>query len=92
MIAVLHQPRRLVLLVQGVRHHHRVIIGLVPLGHYPPGTSRIAWNLRVDGKRLSPATYQISLHSISLDVLSTATPPGQMTLAVNPNRQVSVEK
>jgi len=88
-IAVLHKPRRLVLLVQGVRHH-RVIIGLVPLGDYSVGTFRIPWNLRVNGRLLDKGTYEVSLHAISVDVLSPATPPGQITLTVRTNRHVTV--
>jgi hypothetical protein len=34
-----------------------VIVGLVPLGSHPAGTSRIAWNQRVGGKLLGPGTY-----------------------------------
>ena len=40
-IAVLRKPRTLVLLVQDTRRHRQVIIGLVPLDHYPIGTFRI---------------------------------------------------
>jgi hypothetical protein len=54
-IAVLHKPRTLVLLVQGIRRHHPVIIGLVPLGSHPVGTSKIHWNLRVEGRLLGEA-------------------------------------
>ncbi len=86
--ATLKKPKTLVLLVHGVRHHHPVIVGLVALGRHPAGTSEIHWNLRVDGKLLRAGTYQISLHSISIDVLSPATPPGQITLTVNANGHV----
>jgi hypothetical protein len=59
-IAVLRKPRTLVLLVQDTRRHRQVITGLVPLDHYPIGTFRIRWNLRVDGKRLSKGTYEVA--------------------------------
>jgi hypothetical protein len=90
--AVLRKPRTLVLLVQRVRHHQDVIVGLVRLGHYPIGAFRIPWNLRVKRHLLSPGTYKITLHSIAVDVLSPATPPGERTLAVTANRQVKVGK
>lgn len=91
-IAVLHKPRTLVLLVQKVRHHRHVIVGLVPLGHDPIGTFRIPWNLRVDGKLLGKGTYEVTLRSISVDVLSPATPPGEITLTVGSHGQVIVGK
>lgn len=91
-IAVLRKPRTLVLLIQGTRRHHHVIIGLMRLGRYPVGTFRVPWNLRVGGKPLSRGTYQISLHSISVDVLSSDTPPGEVSLTVKANGQVKVEK
>jgi hypothetical protein len=59
-IAVMREPRTLVLLVQGTRRHSEVIIGLVPLDRYPIGTFRIPWNLRVDGKRLGKGTYEVA--------------------------------
>jgi hypothetical protein len=91
-IAVLHKPRKLVLLVEGVRRHRRVIVGEVPLGSHPIGTSRIHWNLWVDRHVLAPGTYEVSLHSISVDVLSPATAPGAITLTVGANRQVHVSR
>jgi hypothetical protein len=91
-IAVLRKPRTLVLLVQGTRRHYHVIIGLVLLGRYPVGTFWIPWNLRVAGKRLSKGTYEVTLHSISIDVLSPDTPPGEISLTVKANGQLSVEK
>ncbi len=60
MIAVLRKPRTPVLLVQDTRRHRQVITGLVALDHYPIGTFRIPWNLRVDGKRLSKGTYEVA--------------------------------
>jgi hypothetical protein len=89
-IAVLLTPRTLVLLVEEVRHHRRVIVGLVPLGSYHVGTSRIHWDLRVAHHLLSPGTYEVSLSSISVDVLSPATPPGAFTLTVKADGQVRV--
>lgn len=87
-IAVLRKPRTLVLLVEAVHGHRRVIVGLVRLGRHLAGTARIHWNLRVDRHPLPPGTYQVSLHAISLEVLSPATPPGEITLTVKANRQV----
>jgi hypothetical protein len=91
-IAVLHKPRTLVLLVQGIRRRHPVIIGLVALGSHPVGTSKIHWNLRVEGRLLGKGTYEVTLHSISVDVLSPATPPGELTLTVKADGRVEVRK
>jgi hypothetical protein len=89
-IAVLRKPRALALLVQGTRRQHHVIIGLVPLGRQPAGASTVAWNLRVGGRRLASGTYEISLHSVSIGVLSADTPPGEITLTVARNGRVHV--
>jgi hypothetical protein len=89
-IAVLHKPRKLVLLDEEIRRHRRVILGEVPLGRYPAGTSRIPWHLRLDRHLLAPGGYEVSLHSISVGVLSPAIPPREFTLTVKANRQVHV--
>ena len=88
--AVLHKPRALILLIRVVRRHRTAIVGFVSLGTYPAGRSRIHWNLRVDGHMLPRGVYEISLHSITGDVLSPATPPGERTLIVPGNRRVRV--
>jgi hypothetical protein len=88
--AVLHKPRALVLLITIVHRHRSVAVGLVRLGNYPAGRSRIYWSLRVDGRRLPPGTYKLSLHSITGDVLSPATPPGEQTLVVRGDRRVRI--
>jgi hypothetical protein len=90
--ALLHKPRALVLLVRGLRHRRPVIVGLVSLGSHPAGTSRIHWNLRVDGRLLRHGTYQVSVHSIASDLLSPDTPPGEITLTVKATGQVHIEK
>ena len=90
--AVLHKPRTLTLLVQAVRNGRQIIDGLVPLGSHPAGTSKIHWNLRVNGRLLGKGTYKVSLHSVTGDVLSPATPPGEITLTVKANRRVHVGK
>jgi hypothetical protein len=87
--AGLHKPRTLVLLVQGVYHHHHVIVGLVPLGNHRAGRSRMHWNLRVAGRALGPGTYAVSLHSIAVGLVGPDTPPGEITLTVKANGRVS---
>jgi len=73
--AELRKPKTLVLLVQGARHDQPVIVGLVPLGSHSAGSSKIHWNLRVNGQRLGKGTYEVSLHSVIGSILSPATPP-----------------
>ena len=89
--AVLHKRRDLVLLVRVVRRHRApAIVGLVPLGTHPAGQSTILWNLRVNQHQLPKGTYLITLHSVTGNVLSPATPPGDQTLIVAANQRVHV--
>ena len=91
-IAVLKKPKTLGLLVQIVKHGHANVVGVVPLGHHPAGTSRIHWNLRVNGKPLGKGTYNVSLSSEAGGILSPPTPPGEVTLIVNPNGHLHIQK
>jgi hypothetical protein len=88
--AALKKPKTLVLLVQTVKHGRTIIVGIVPLGNHPAGTSQIHWSLRVSGKLLGKGKYDISLRSVVGDILSPPTPPGEIALAVEANGHVSV--
>ncbi len=61
------------------------MVGLVPLGSQPAGRSRIPWDLSVNGQLLPEGSYEVSLHSLTEDVLSPPTPPGARTLIVLAN-------
>jgi hypothetical protein len=86
--AQLKKPKALELLVERKHKRQLIIVGLVPLGSHPAGTSKIHWNLKVRGKLLGKGTYEISLHSVIGSILSPNTPPGVITLTVNANRHV----
>ncbi|MGN6872784.1 MAG: hypothetical protein ACTHMY_30710 [Solirubrobacteraceae bacterium] len=88
--AELKQPKVLELLVQRERTGRLIIVGLVPLGSHPAGTSHIHWSLRVDGKLLRQGRYEVSLRSVIGGILSPPTPPGEIALAVKANGHVSV--
>jgi hypothetical protein len=90
--AVLKKPKALGLLVQKRQKGGLIIVGLVPLGSHPAGTSTIHWNLHVAGRSLGKGTYEVSLRSVIGDILSPATPPGEITLTVKANRHVTVGK
>ena len=82
-IAVLHKPRALVLLVRRIGRHHRLIlVGLVRLGHHPAGRSLIHWNLRVDRRLLARGRYQVIMYALDGNVLSLPAKPGIRTLTV----------
>jgi hypothetical protein len=62
------------IIVQRVTGHTRVLgrpaprlrfLGRVPLGRFRRGHGTIAWDRRVDGKRLAPGQYQITLRSVT---------------------------
>jgi len=88
--AALKKPKTLVLFVQTVRHGRAIIVGIVPLGNHPAGTSHIHWNLRVNGKLLRQGRYEVSLRSVIGSILSPHAPPGEIALAVKANGHVSV--
>jgi hypothetical protein len=62
------------ILVQRVIGHHKLFgrkvptlkkVGRVPLGHFKKGHGKIKWNLRVNGKRLRPGTYQVTPRAVT---------------------------
>jgi hypothetical protein len=62
------------ILVQRVVGHHKLFgrkvptlkkVGKVPLGHFKKGHGKIKWNLRVNGKRLRPGTYQVTPRAVT---------------------------
>ena len=62
-LALLRKQRTLELLVfQRGRHGH--LLGPVALGSHPKGLSRIPWNLRVGGKKLSAGSYTAELVAV----------------------------
>jgi hypothetical protein len=89
-IAQLLKPRLLVLDVRRVGRHRLIDVGLVRLGSFPAGRSKIHWNLRVGGLLLPKGTYKVSLHALVDGVLSVATPPGARTLIVRDHGRVRV--
>jgi hypothetical protein len=90
--AVLKKPKTLALLVRVVKPRRSLLVGLVPLGHHKAGTSKIHWNLNVNGKLLGSGTYKVSLSSLIGGILSPPTPPGEITLIIKPNGHVHVNR
>jgi hypothetical protein len=71
--STLGQSNNVGILVQrivGIHHLHgtRVFatraVGRVPLGHHPRGSLKIRWDLKVDGHRLKPGKYLITLRAL----------------------------
>jgi hypothetical protein len=89
-VAVLRQPRVLVLLVRKLETRHRLIlVGLVRLGHHPAGRSTFHWNLRVGGHPLDQGRYQIVMYALDSDnVLSLPENPGARTVIVQEHGEV----
>jgi hypothetical protein len=90
--AELKKPKALELLVERKHQRRLIIVGLVPLGSHPAGTSRIHWNLHVADRSLGKGTYEVSLRSVVDGILSPPTPPGEIALTVNNNGHVKVGK
>ncbi|MEA2410279.1 MAG: hypothetical protein QOC77_840 [Thermoleophilaceae bacterium] len=68
------QPTGVGILVQRVVGHHKLFgrkvptlkpVGRVPLGHFKKGHGKVKWNLRVNGKRLKPGTYQVTPRAVT---------------------------
>ncbi len=60
--------------VQRVIGHHELfgrrvprlkVVGHVPLGRFRPGRRHAHWNLKVNGRRLKPGTYQVTLRALT---------------------------
>jgi hypothetical protein len=52
------------ILVERVHGHHVTRVGRVPLGAHHKGSIRLRWDLRVNGKRLRPGRYRITLRAL----------------------------
>jgi hypothetical protein len=62
------------ILVQRVVGYHRLLgrrmprlqlVGRVPLGHFQRGHARIRWDRKVDGRKLQPGLYQITVRALA---------------------------
>jgi hypothetical protein len=68
--------------IVGIRHVHgkRVLatknVGRVPLGHHPRGSLKVRWDLKVNGHRLKPGKYLVTLRALDRhrNVLGTTNP------------------
>jgi WD40-like Beta Propeller Repeat len=68
------QPLNVGILVQRVVGHHKLfgrkvpklkLVGRVPLGKFKKGHDKTHWNLKVNGKRLRPGTYQVTPRAVA---------------------------
>jgi hypothetical protein len=68
------QPSNVGILVQRVVGHHKLFgrtvptlmhVGRVPLGAFRSGPRNVHWNLRVNGKRLPPGTYLVTVRALT---------------------------
>jgi putative heme iron utilization protein len=75
-LARLRQRHPVGILVQRVRGHHLKRVGKVPLGTHRKGHLNLRWNLRVNGHKLRPGRYQITLRALDKHkrVLGLSTP------------------
>lgn len=51
--------------ILGRREYKLQMVGRVPLGHFNKGIHHLQWNLRVNGKRLRPGRYLVTLRALS---------------------------
>ncbi len=76
-LAQLHKPHTLVLLVYATPQHsaqHLTLLGRVTLGKHPAGLSQITWGLRVDGHRLRAGDYLAELEALVDGAFTTGGP------------------
>jgi hypothetical protein len=62
--ARLQQRHPVGILVQRVSGHHLKRVGKVPLGTHHKGKLNLRWNLRVNGRKLRPGRYAITLRAL----------------------------
>jgi hypothetical protein len=84
LVATLDRPTSVGILVQRITGTRRLLgervprlarVGRVPLGRQHRGQVRIRWNRRVNGRRLSPGRYQITLRALrGTRVIELSTP------------------
>jgi hypothetical protein len=67
-------PSNVGILVQRVVGHHQLLgrsvptlrrVGRVPFGRFRAGSRKVRWDLRVNGKRLAPGTYQVTVRALT---------------------------
>jgi hypothetical protein len=67
-------PASVGILVQRVVGHHKLLgrrvptlkpVGRVPLGAFHRGRGHVKWNLQVNGKRLRPGIYQVTVRALT---------------------------
>jgi hypothetical protein len=88
----LRKARTLALVVQVARGHRLLTVGVVHVGRHPAGLSRIAWNLRVDGRLLRAGAYEVSLDALNGRLLSVPAAPGPRRLVVRANGQILIQR
>lgn len=49
----------------GRRRPRLQLVGRVPLGHFRRGHVRIRWDRKVDGRKLQPGLYQITVRPLA---------------------------
>jgi len=63
------------------------VVGVVPLGPHHKGQVRVHWDLKVNGKLLSPGSYQVNLEIFTHDRRPSGIPPtpfyGFLTIAAD---------
>ena len=68
------QPSSVGIMVQRVVGHHKLFgrtvptlkfVGRIPLGTFRAGRRHVHWRLRVNGKRLRPGTYQLTVRALT---------------------------
>ena len=78
------------ILVQRVLGKRIVTIGRVPLGRHPVGHVALRWNLSVNGQRLPPGHYLITLRALgaSGQVIALSVP---VKITIHPKKHATVD-
>ena len=70
----LFNPSGIGILVQRIVGHHQLLghtvptlqmVGRVPLGQHPRGAFRITWDHRVNGRKLKPGRYLVTIRAVT---------------------------
>lgn len=76
----LHKTATIGVLVQRREGGRIVTVGRVPLGHHRSGPFQVRWRLRVNGRRLAPGRYLLTLRALKGNQVIDETRPATITV------------
>lgn len=85
----LKAPASIGILVERYRGRRLVRVGRVPFGTRRKGRPRVRWDGRVDGRRLSPGRYRITLRRLASGIPIEVAQPADLIVRANGSARVA---